>query len=126
MILNVKNRIPSINILQIDYEYCIISYYSEEARNDLGEPTHILMERGSNIKCSIDPINQTHTYIRKNGVRNLLRQGIIERNLYIMTLLVDQAIERGDIVSDYDGINYNVLYVANWHSHKEALIGKID
>ena len=55
MTLNVRNRVPTVDILQIDYEYCTISYYTEGTRNDLGEPSRTLTERAANVKCSIDP-----------------------------------------------------------------------
>jgi len=59
MALNAKNRVSAIDVLQIDYEYCTISYYIEGTRNDLGEPSRILAQRATNVKCSIDPLNQT-------------------------------------------------------------------
>ena len=126
MTLNVRNRVPTVDILQIDYEYCTISYYTEGTRNDLGEPSRTLTERAANVKCSIDPLNQTPSYIRQNGMRDLLRQGLIERTVYIMTLLADKTIEAGDVVTDYDGMTYDVLHVVNWHTHKEAYIRKMN
>ncbi|MFC1714862.1 hypothetical protein ACFL6S_14435 [Candidatus Poribacteria bacterium] len=126
MALNVRNRVPAVNVLQTDYEYCTISYYTEGTRNDFGEPTRILAERAANIRCSIDPLNQTPSHIRQSGLRDILRQGVIERSVYIMTLLAGQAIESGDIVTDYDGSIYDVLHVVNWYTHKEAFIRKMN
>ena len=79
MALNVRNRIPAVDVLQIDYEYCTISYYVEGARNALGEPSRTLTERATDVRCSIDPLNQTPSYIRQSGLRDILRQGVIER-----------------------------------------------
>ncbi len=126
MALNVRNRVPAVDVLQIDYEYCTISYYIEGARNDLGEPTRTLTERAANARCSIDPLNQTPSYLRQSGLRDILRQGVIERTAYMMTLLAGQAIEPGDVVTDYDGSVYDVLHVVNWYTHKEAFIREMN
>jgi hypothetical protein len=122
MALDARNRSTSVDILQIDYEYCTISCYTEGTRNDLGEPTRDLVQRATNVKCSIDPL--TRTSIRE--MRDILPQGIIERSLYIMTLYVEQAIEPGDLVTDVDGISYDVLHVLNWNTHKEAFLRKMN
>ena len=126
MALNMRNRIPAVDVLQIDYEYCTISYYTEGARNDLGEPSRTLTERATNVKCSMDPLSQTPSYIRQSGLRDIVRQGVIERTVYIMTLSTDQTIEPGDVVTDYDGSIYDVLHVANWYTHKEAFVREIN
>lgn len=126
MTLNVRNRIPAVDVLQVDYEYCTISYYTEGARNDLGEPSRTLTERATNVKCSMDQLSQTPSYIRQSGLRDIVRQGVIERTVYIMTLSTDQTIEPGDVVTDYDGSIYDVLYVANWYTHKEAFVREIN
>ncbi len=125
MALNMRNRVPTVDILQIDYEYCTISYYVDGARNDFGEPSRTLTERAANVKCSIDLINQTPSYIRQSGLRDVLRQGLIERTVYIMTLLANQTIEAGDVVTDYDGVVYDVLHTVNWYTHKEAYIRRM-
>ncbi len=122
MELTARNRSTSVDLLQIDYEYCTISCYTEGTRNDLGEPARTLVQRATNVKCSIDPLNRTS--IRQ--MRDILPQGIIERSLYIMTLHVEQTIEPGDLVTDYDGISYDVLHVLNWHTHKEAFLRKMN
>jgi len=124
MLLNERYRSTSVDVLQIDYEYCTISCYIEGTRNDLGEPTHTLVQRATNVKCSIDPLNRTS--IRQRGLRDILPQGIIERSLYIMTLSAEQAIEPGDLVTDYDGTSYDVLHILNWHTHKEAFLRKMN
>ncbi len=126
MALNVRNRAPAVNVLQTDYEYCAISYYTKGTRNDFGEPTRTMTERAANVRCSIDPLNQTPSYIRQSGLRDILRQGVIERSVYIMTLLAGQAIESGDVVTDYDGSIYDVLHIINWYTHKEAFIRKMN
>lgn len=122
MELTARNRSTSVDVLQIDYEYCTISCYTEGTRNDLGELTRNLVQRATNVKCSIDPLNRTS--IRQ--MRDILPQGIIERSLYIMTLHVEQTIEPGDLVTDYYGISYDVLHVLNWHTHKEAFLRKMN
>ena len=126
MALNIRNRVPTVDILQIDYEYCTISYYVDGARNDLGEPSRTLTERTTNVKCSIDPLKQTPSYTGQSGLRDVLRQGLIEQTVYTMTLLAGQTIEAGDVVTDYDGTVYDVLHVANWYTHKEAYIRRMN
>jgi len=126
MALLPRNRVAPVSVLQVDYEYCTISYYVEGSRNDLGEPSHTLSERATNVKCSIDPLTQVPTYIRQSGLREVLRQGMIERAIYIMTLLADQTIEPGDVVTDYDGTDFDVLHVIEWYTHKEAFLRKMN
>jgi len=122
MALDARKRMSAVDVLQVDYEYSTVSYYVEGTRNDLGEPSRTLTQRAANIKCSIDPLNQTPSYIRQSGLRDILRQGLIERTMYVMTLLANQTIESGDVVADYDGKMYDVLHVANWYTHKEAVL----
>jgi hypothetical protein len=124
MALIARNRSTSVDILQIDFEYCTISCFTECTRNDLGEPAHDLVQRATNVKCSIDPLSRIS--IRQRGLRDILPQGIIERSLFVMTLYAEQAIEPGDLVTDYDGISYDVLHVLNWHTHKEAFLRKMN
>jgi hypothetical protein len=124
MALIARNRSTSVDVLQIDYEYCTISCYTEDTRNDLGEPVRDLVQRATNVKCSIDPLSRLS--IRQRGLRDILPQGIIERSLFIMTLYAEQAIEPGDLVTDYDGISYDVLHVLNWRTHKEAFLRKMN
>ena len=124
--LNGRNRVSSVDILQFDYEYCSISFYGQSGRNDLGEPNRVLTLRSTNVRCSIDPLNRVPAYVSQDGLRDVLRQGIIEHSLFIMTLSSEQIIEPGDIVTDYDGVYYDVLHVLNWYSHKEAFIRKVN
>ena len=126
MALNSRNRVPAVDVLQIDYEYCTISYYAEGSRNDLGELSRNLTQRATNVKCSMDPLTQTPSYIRNSGLREILQQGIIERSVYIVTLSATQTIESGDVINDYDGTMYDVLHVINWYTHKEAFIRKMN
>jgi hypothetical protein len=126
MALKPRNRAGAVDILQVDIEYCTISYYVEGSRNDLGEPSRTLTERASNVKCSIDQLLQTPAYIRRGGLRDVLRQGIIEASVYLMTVSADETIEAGDVVTDYDGTMYNVINVVNWHTHKEAFIRRMN
>ena len=126
MELNAGNRVRAVDVLQNDHEYCTISYYVEGSRNDLGEPTRILTERSTNVKCSIDPVSKSPSYIGQNGLRNTLSQGMKERTAYIMTLLASQDIESGDVVTSYNGLVYDVLHVVNWYTHKEAFITKMN
>ena len=126
MALDAKNRVSAIDVLQIDYEYCTISYYIEGTRNDLGEPSRILTQRTTNVKCSIDPLTQAPAYIKQSGSWGVLRQGLIERTIYNMTLLANQTIEIGDVITDCDDNVYDVLYVANWYTHKEAVLRQMN
>ena len=126
MALNPRRKVTPIDTLQTDYEYATISYYVEGQRNDLGEPERTLVQRATNIKCSIDPLLRTPGYIARSGARELLRQGIIEATLYLMTLSADQTIEPGDVVTDRDSTDYDVLHVITWFTHKEAFLRKMN
>ena len=126
MSLNPRERADPVNVLQVDVEYVSISYYIEGQRNQLGEPGRTLTERATNIKCSIDPLIRTPSYMPRSGLRDLLRQGIIEQAAFIMTLSADETIEPGDMVTDYDGTHYDVLHVINWHTHQEAFLRKMN
>jgi hypothetical protein len=126
MALNPRRRTTPIDTLQTDYEYATIKCYVEGQRNDLGEPARTLTQRATNVKCSIDPLLQTPGYIARSGVRELLRQGIIEATVYLMILSADQTIEPGDVVTDYNGTDYDVLHVIMWFTHKEAFLRKMN
>jgi len=121
-----RNRVKPFDVLRTDYEYCTIKYYVEGERNELGEPSHTLRQRGKNIKCSIDPIIRIPSYISQTSIRNILQQGIVEGSAYIMTLWFNQAVEPGDIVVDYDNVTYHVIQVINWYTHKEVYLKKIN
>ena len=125
MALNARDRVPAVDVLPVDYEYCTISHYVMGPRNDLGEPSRALVQRATNVKCSIDPLARTPSYIGRGGLRDVLRQGIVERSAYFMIVWANQTIESGDLVVDYDGAVYDVIYVADWHTHKEAFIKKL-
>jgi hypothetical protein len=124
--LNARNRASAVDVLQVDYEYCAISSYAEGARNDLGEPSRTLIEQATNVKCSIDALTRTPSYIRQSGLRDVLNQGIIERAVFIMTLAANETIEPGYVVTDYDGTIYDVLHVINWYTHKECFLRKMN
>ena len=126
MALNARNRISPVDVLQFDYEYCTISCYIQGSRNDLGEPSRTLTQRATNVKCSVDPLVRTPPHVRQAGLRDVIEQGVIERSLYVMTLPADQAIESGDVVTDYDDVTYDVLHVVNWYTHKEAFLRKMN
>lgn len=125
MALLPRNRVAPVSVLQVDYEYCTISYYVEGQRNNLGEPERTLTQRATNVKCAIDPLTQTPAYVRRSGVRDMLRQGIVEALVFIITLSA-QSIEPGDVVTDCDGNNYDVLHVMNWYTHKEAFVRQMN
>ena len=125
MALNARDRVPAVDILPVDYEYCTISYYVGGARNDLGEPSRSLTQRATNVKCSIDPLARAPSYIGRSGLRGVLRQGIVERLAYFMIVSASQTIESGDVVTDYDGAVYDVVCVTDWRTHKEAFIKKL-
>ena len=126
MALNSRQRVDAIDVLQIDFEYATISYYLEGARNNLGEPSRTLTERATNVKCSIDPLSRLPTYIRQSGIREILRQGIIDNAAYYMVLAAAQTIEPGDVVTNYDSDTFDVLHVVNWYTHKEAFLRKMN
>lgn len=113
----VRKRVPPIDILQMDYEYCTISYYVQDTRNDLGEPLKVLVQRAENVKCSIDPLYSGQTRAIQG-----LPQGQVEQSTHLLVVPADQIVCAGDIVTDYDGNNYDVLFVATWWTHKEALL----
>ncbi len=122
MSLRERKRICAIDVLQNDFEYCTISYYSSKVNNDLGEPEGILTQRGTNVKCSIDILPGGSN---KKGY-DISSQGYTEDITYYMVLSAEQVIEKGDIVTDYNGTRYEVLFVFNWYTHKEAFLRKIN
>ena len=125
MSLKPRKRVGAVDLLQVDYEYCTISYYAEGTRNNLGEPERTLTQRATNVKCSIDPLRSVPAYLRLGGLRDMLRQGIVESRAFIMTLSADETIEPGDVVTDYDGTTYDVAHVINWRTHIEAFLKKL-
>jgi len=124
--LKPRNRVSAMDILQVDVEYCTISYYAEGSRNDLGEPDRTLTQRTTNVKCAIDPLTRMPTYIGHSGLRKMLQQGIVEQAAFIITLSADDTIDPGDVVTDYAGAMYNVLYVVNWYTHQEASLRRMN
>lgn len=126
MALNRRSKVSIIDVLQIDYEYCTISYYVEGSRNELGELNRTLTQRATNVKCSIDPIDKIPNYVRQSSLRELVQQGIIEQSAYIVILSANQTIEAGDVITDYDSTIYDVIHVINWYTHKEALLRKVN
>ncbi len=125
MSLNARNRVPAIDVLQIDYEYVKISYYAEGAVNDLGEPSRTLTERNTNVRCSLDQLLSTPSYINQAGTRSIIQQGIVENASFILTLLASADIQGGDLVEDFDGDTYDVIHVVDWHTHIEAFLRKV-
>ncbi len=53
-------------------------------------------------------------------------QGYTEKITNYMVTSAEQIIEKGDIVTDYNGVRYEVLSVNNWYTHKEVFLRKID
>jgi hypothetical protein len=123
--MKARQRVSAIDILKTDYEYCDIKYYTEGNRNDLGEPQGTLTTRSTDVKCAIDPLTRMPSYVRQSGLRDMVRQGIVERALFIMTSSADEAIEPGDVVVDYDGTTFDVLHVIRWYTHTEAFLRKM-
>lgn len=122
MSIKPRKRVGAIDILQNDFEYCTISYYSESSINELGEPNRELKERDSNVKCSIDAVPK--------GLSNekgyfMALQGYAEDITNYMVLNAEQEVEKGDIVTDYNGTTYKVLSVYDWHTHKDVFLRKI-
>ena len=120
-----RKRVRSLDILQNDYEYCTISYYDEGPRNEFGEPTRTLMQRTTNVKCTINTMNRTPRYMSLNSSYEVVMQGIVEETTHHIKVAVDQVINSGEVVTDYDGTNYDVLHSVNWQTHKEAFMRKV-
>lgn len=122
MNLKQKKRVRAIDILQNDFEYCTISYYLKSDNNDLGEPMGSLIQRDTNVKCSIDILPSN--WHRKDYEMSL--QGYAENITNYMVVNAEQVIEKGDLITDYNGIRYEVLAVNNWYTHKDVYLRKID
>ncbi len=120
-----RNRMDKIDILQNDYEYCTISYYEDDIRNELGEPMRQLLERATNVKCSINSLMRAPKYIVSTESYEISTQGAVSETTHHMILSADQELNPGDIVTDFDGIEYDVLAVVNWQTHKEAFLRKV-
>ncbi len=125
MALNARERIGAVDVLQIDYEFATISFYDVGAVNDIGEPALTLTERSTQVRCSIDPLVRLPTFINQSGIRRQLEQGITEQSSYYMVLAADQTILPGDVVTNVDGDEFDVLHVVNWFSHGEAFLRKL-
>jgi len=124
MSLMVRKRVNALDILQNDYEYCTISYYEKGPRNEFGEQTRVLIERATNVKCTINSMTRTPRYMSLDNSYEVTMQGIIEETTHHIILAEDQVINSGDVVTDYDGVNYDVLLSVNWQTHKEAFMKK--
>lgn len=126
MALTERDRIAPIDFLHEDIEYVTISYYAEGSRNALGEPSRTLTQRATDVKCSLQQLVRLPTYVRQAGIIQQIRQGLEHQTVYYMILSANQTIEPGDVVEDYDSVQYDVLHVHNWHTHKEAFLRLID
>lgn len=120
-----RNRVGKIDILQNDYEYCTISYYEESMRNELGEPMRELLERATNVKCSINSLMKAPKYMATFEGYEIATQGTVSETTHHMILSADQELNAGDIITDCDGVEYDVLVVVNWQTHKEAFLRKV-
>ena len=125
MSLLMRNRVDSIDILQNDYEYCTISYYAEGPRNEFGELTWILLERATNVKCTINSLAKTAKSTYLDSSYEMTLQGIVEETTHHMIMSANQDIDSGDIVTDYDDVDYDVLLSIDWQTHKEVFLRKI-
>jgi len=125
MSLMERNRIGTLDILQNDYEYCTISYYEEGIRNDIGEPTREIIVRATNVKCTINSMARTPRYMSLTENYEIATQGIVEKTTHHIILSADQELNAGDIITDYDGAEYDVLISVNWQTHREAFLRKI-
>lgn len=124
MSLTARNRVDPIDILQQDFEYCSISYYVEGTRNKMGEPTRTLTERSTDVKCSIDQLVGMPTYVVQAGIRKQIRQGLEHQTVFFMIVNTSVTIEPGDVVTDVDGVQYDVLHKVSWGTHVEAFLRK--
>jgi hypothetical protein len=125
MSLMMRKRVSTLDILQNDYEYCTISYYTEDSRNELGELTWVLAERATNVKCTINSTTKASKSTYLDGSYEMAVQGIVEETTHHMIVSADQVINAGDIVTDYDDIDYDVLLSVNWQTHKEVFLKRI-
>ena len=121
-----RKRVCALDILQNDYEYCTISYYVKGPRNELGEPTRVLMQHATNVKCTINSMIRTPKYASLTSSYEMATQGIIKETTHHIIVAANQVINAGDVVTDYDGVNYMVLLSVNWQTHKEAFLKKIN
>ena len=126
MALAARNRVEALNILSVDYEECSISYYAPGIRNSIGEIGRNITVRATNVVCAIDPLVKVPTYIRQSGIREILRQGIIDSSTFIMIVAAGQTVQSGDVITDYDGTTYDVLHYVQWRTHAECFLRKIN
>jgi hypothetical protein len=120
-----RNRISSLDILQNDYEYCTISYYEEGIRNDIGEPIRNIIERATNVKCTINPMARAPKYMSLTENYEIATQGIVEKTTHHIILSAEQELNAGDIITNCDGDKYDVLISVNWQTHREAFLRKV-
>ena len=119
-----RNRIGIVDILQNDYEYCTISYYQEGIRNDIGEPIRDIIARATNVKCTINSMARAPRYMSLTASYEIATQGIVEETTHHIILSAEQELNAGDIITDCDGAEYNVLISVNWQTHREAFLRK--
>jgi len=122
MALSARNRVEAVNFLHVDYEEVSISYYVEGARNDLGEPSRTLTVRNSAVKCSLNPMVGRPTFPTQAGDYPTVPQGILSESTH--TIFVEEAttLNKGDVITDYDGNQYDVLHSRNLYTHKEGYL----
>jgi len=125
MVTKARRRMAPVSILQTDYEYCDVLYYAEGSRNDLGEPERTLTLRSSDVKCSIDPVSGgVPGHITRSSGWSMEKQGLVSRTTHILTLNQGTVIEAGNVVRNVGNEDFEVLHVADWHTHIECLLRK--
>ena len=125
MALTARNRVAPVDFLHIDIEYATISYYVEGSRNDIGEPSRTLTERSTNVKCSLYALIGRPSYINQAGTFDVNMQGILDESTHLIVFEDDTTVDKGDIITDYDSVNYEVKMVTDFYTHKEAYVKKL-
>jgi len=127
MVTKAREQPEAVDIFKSGFcEYVDVKYYAEGERNDLGEPARTLTTRDSDVKCDIQVLVPGATYIRQAGIREQVRQGIIDQSTHIMFVNAGTTLLAGDVVTNYDGDNFDVLFVNDQlFTHKEAFLRRI-
>lgn len=124
MALGAREQPVAVNILQVWFEYCTISYYAEGSRDVIGAPARTLTQRATDVVCDIQPLVASPTFPNQAGASDVQEQGIVKQSTHILFLAAGQTIEARDVITDVDSDTYDVLVVNRWHSHTEAMLIK--
>jgi len=124
MALASRSQPAAVNILQVWYEECTISYYAEGSRDVIGAPALTLTQRNTNVPCDIQPLVAAPTFSNQAGTSDIQEQGVVKQSSHVLFVAAGQTIEPRDVITDVDSDTYDVLVVNCWRTHTECMLAK--